>query len=196
MGKRRPVVLQQVLENGARSLAFGLSPGPVLTVTVGLLVVVGGGGRSPCARCRRLTPVSSEPPQGFPCSSLARGWVASWPSRTLRESGWPTVHTLTGSRGAWTVQSGNLAVLQEGRGREDPGRLQRTPRLGRGRRLSLDASKGREGLRFSGLRAQGEVGVGGCKWGASWNRGSVGASKKAADRLIFEKFIHLGGEKG
>lgn len=29
---------------------------------------------------------------------------------------------------------------------------------------------------------------------ASWNGRSVGASKKAANRLMFEKFIHLGGE--
>lgn len=67
--------------------ACGLSPGPAFTVPC---VVGRGGGRwgrvsEPGMSTLPLCPLCA--PQGSPCSSLARGWVASWPSRMLGESG-------------------------------------------------------------------------------------------------------------
>lgn len=78
-GERRPVALQQGLENGARSRLCCMLSGWQWWWEVGARL------QAADVEPSHLSPLY--PPQGFLCSSLARGWVASWPSRMLRESG-------------------------------------------------------------------------------------------------------------
>lgn len=105
--------------------------------------------------------------------------------------------------GAWADNQATQLFSELGRGGGAPVLPSGNSRLGRCMRGDADAvcgqrrrgrSPGRKEAQI--LRASGLRGEGGQPVGASWNTRSVDANKKAANRLIFEKFIHLGGENG
>lgn len=101
--------------------------------------------------------------------------------------------SISSPHGAWADNQAATAVLRAAERRRSPVLPSGDSRLGS---QSVDSAGGKVAQGGSDSQGFGAQGEGGQSVGASWNTGSVGPNKKAANRLIFEKFIHLGGENG